>query len=89
VDLPCEYETEGGLIPRESILSSWPEYQIIEDYPSDKYLPSYLVYSEHQGERFHMLFAADVEGDNVRVVTAYRPSVEDWEDNCKKRRQSS
>ena len=79
----------GRLIPRESILSSWPEYQIIEDYPSDKYLPSYLVYSEHQGERFHMLFAADVEGDNVRVVTAYRPSVEDWEDNCKKRRQSS
>ncbi len=76
-------------ISRESILDSWTEYVIIEEYPTDKYLPSYLVHSEYRGEAFHVLFAVDMEGDNVRVVTAYRPSVEDWEDDFKRRRQSS
>jgi hypothetical protein len=79
----------GRFIPSESILESWAKYEMVEEYPTDKYLPSYLLYSEHQGERFHVLFAVDVEGDNVRVVTAYRPSVEEWEDNFKKRRRSS
>jgi hypothetical protein len=36
-----------------------------------------------------VLFTSDVEGDTVRVVTAYRPSVDDWEDGFKRRRQSS
>jgi len=79
----------GRFISRESILDSWTEYVIIEEYPTDKYLPSYLVHSEYRGEAFHVLFAVDMEGDNVRVVTAYCPSVEDWEDDFKRRRQSS
>src|SRR6266571_5041501 len=40
---------------------------------SPKYLPSYLLLARHGEEAFHVLFAVDVEGDNVRVVTSYRP----------------
>jgi hypothetical protein len=75
-------------ISRRLILDSHPDYEIIEEYPEDRYLPSYLVYSEYSGDIFHILFAADVEGDNVRIVTAYRPSPEEWGEDFKTRRRS-
>jgi hypothetical protein len=50
-----------------------------------RYLPSYLVVA---AETFHVLFAADVVDDNVRVVTAYRPDPEEWEPNLRRRKVS-
>ena len=79
---------KGRFIPREFILESIATYEIIEEYPKDKYLPSYLVYSMFQNHVFHVLFAADVEGDNVRVITSYYPSPEEWEEDLKTRRRS-
>jgi hypothetical protein len=76
----------GRFINRQAILRSHERYEIIEAYPKDKYLPSYLVYSEYQGDIFHILFAVDLEGVNVRIITAYRPNLEDWEDGFKTRR---
>ncbi|MDP2984581.1 MAG: DUF4258 domain-containing protein [Candidatus Latescibacter sp.] len=73
-------------IPRQAIVESHEHYEIIEKYPEDKYLPSYLVYSEFGGDVFHLLFAVDVKGDNVRIITAYRPSHDEWEDDLKIRR---
>lgn len=67
-------------------MDSTQAYEIIESYPEDKYQPSYLTYTEHEGDRFHVLFAADVEGENVRVVTAYRPSDTEWLPDWKTRR---
>ena len=77
---------KGRFIPREAILEAIESYEIIEAYPEDKYLPSYLVLGRSPGEAFHALFAADLEGENVRVVTAYRPSESEWEDDWKTRR---
>jgi hypothetical protein len=37
-------------------------------------------------DAFHVLFAADAEGANVRVVTAYRPDRADWQKDLKTRR---
>jgi hypothetical protein len=78
----------GRFIPRRFIVESHADYEIIEEYPKDKYFPSYLVYSEYHGDVFHVLFATDVEGDNVRIVTAYRPSPEEWQEDFKTRRHS-
>lgn len=75
-------------ITRAAILESIDDYEIIEEYPEDKYLPSYPVYSEYEGTGFHILFAVDMAGDNVRIITAYRPNVLDWEEDLKTRRQS-
>ena len=61
-------------------------YESVESYPEDKFLPSYLVLARHGTEPFHVLFAVDVEGDNVRVVTAYRPDAREWEEDLKTRR---
>jgi hypothetical protein len=63
-------------------------YEIIEDYPHDKYVPSALVHAVYRGEVFHVLFALDLPGKNVRVVTAYRPDLGEWESGLKKRRRS-
>jgi hypothetical protein len=59
---------------------------LVESYPQDKYLPSYLVLAHDGSETFHVLFAADVAEENVRVVTAYRPSTDEWESDGKTRR---
>jgi len=78
---------EGRFIPRQIILASIEHYEILEEYPMDKYLPSYLVYSRYEDRVFHVLFAVDIEGDNVRVVTAYYPSLNEWEGDFKTRRK--
>jgi hypothetical protein len=72
-------------VEREAILSSVPSFEIIESYPHDKYLPSYLVYLHAHGSVYHALFAVDIRADNVRVVTAYRPSPEEWDISLKRR----
>ena len=73
-------------IARQTILDAVDTYEIIEAYPEDKYLPSYLTLAKHLEEVFHLLFATDVEGENVRIVTAYRPSPDEWESDGKTRR---
>lgn len=77
---------QGRHIARQAVLGAVEEYEIVESYPEDKYLPSYLVLAKHEGDAFHILFATDVERDNVRVVTAYRPDLEEWKPDLKTRR---
>ena len=79
----------GRHISRDEILGAVDGYSVVEAYPEDKYLPSYLLLGTSAGVPFHALFAVDVEGDNVRVVTAYRPSAEEWEPDLRTRRGES
>jgi hypothetical protein len=76
----------GRFIPREAILAGVDSYELVESYPDDKYLPSYLLLAQQGRNEFHVLFAVDVEGDNVRVVTSYRPDAREWEPNFRTRR---
>lgn len=76
----------GRFIPRQAILRAVETLELVEAYPEDKYLPSYLVLGRAGSDAFHVLFAADVEGDNVRVVTAYRPNAGAWQEDLKTRR---
>jgi hypothetical protein len=76
----------GRFITRESILGAVDTLELVEAYPDDKYLPSYLVLGRADPDTFHVLVAVDVEGDNVRIVTAYRPDVGEWLEDLKTRR---
>ena len=78
----------GRFISRGTILAAVATYELVESYPDDKYLPSYFVLARHATEAFHVLFAVDVQGDNVRVVTAYRPDLAEWQPDLKTRRRS-
>ena len=76
----------GRFISREAIMEARDTYELVEEYPNDKYLPSYLVIGRYGQGSFHVLFAVDVEGDNVRVVTTYHPDPREWQPNQKTRR---
>lgn len=48
---------------------------IVEAYPKDKYLPSYLIYAMHNDEIFHIQIAIDKKDDTIVLVTSYKPNV--------------
>ena len=77
----------GRHISRDELFGATESYEIIESYPEDKYLPSYLVWAASEGGLFHVLFGVDVDGDNVRIVTAYRPNADEWESDLKSRKE--
>ena len=76
----------GRFISRESILEAADTLELVEAYPHDKYLPSYLLLGRAAGDALHVVVAVDVESENVRVVTAYRPDAGEWQDDFKTRR---
>ena len=78
---------KGRFIAREAILSSVNTYEIIEEYPKDKYLPSYLIYAKYENQVIHIQIATDLENDNVTIVTAYKPTLDKWEKNLRTRRK--
>jgi hypothetical protein len=73
-------------IARDAIIGASASYEIVEEYPEDKYFPSYLLLGRQEAVGFHILFGVDVSGHNVRVVTAYYPDPEEWEADLKTRR---
>lgn len=75
-------------ITRQMILDATTNYELVEAYPDDKYFPSYLLLGRTGDDTFHVLFGTDVPGRNVRVVTAYVPSPEEWKPDLKTRRRS-
>jgi Domain of unknown function (DUF4258) len=77
----------GRYISREQILDAIESFEIIEEYPKDKYLSSYLIYAESEGSPIHILVAVDVPIENIRIVTAYHPSSKEWEKDYRRRRQ--
>ena len=78
---------KGRFIAREAILFSVDTCEIIEEYPKDKYLPSYLVYAEHEGQIIHIQIAVDTKGDTITIVTTYKPTLDKWEKDFKTRRK--
>ena len=50
-------------ISRQDIYGAVDTYDVVEAYPDDKYLPSYLVLATMASDAFHVLFAADLSGD--------------------------
>ena len=78
---------EGRSIPREAILYSVNSYEIIEEYPEDKYLPSHLIYTEYESQIIHIQIATDLKNDNITIVTTYRPTIDKWEKDFKTRRK--
>jgi Domain of unknown function (DUF4258) len=77
---------KGRFIPTEFILCSVEAYEIIEEYPKDKYLPSYLIHTEQHGQIIHIHIAVDIKNDAVTIITSYRPTSDKWENDLKTRR---
>ncbi|MHB8370900.1 MAG: DUF4258 domain-containing protein [Leptospirales bacterium] len=74
------------LISRQDIIVAVESYEILEDYPQDKYFPSCLVYLKNEGRVFHFVCALDVIERKVWIVTAYQPDPQEWDTDYRKRR---
>ncbi|MBC7226400.1 MAG: DUF4258 domain-containing protein [Thermoflexales bacterium] len=63
--------------------------ELIEDYPAlHRPLPDCLVFGWlSTGEPFHAVIAIDEKNDRLFVVTVYRPSPEEWENDWRTRRK--
>ena len=73
-------------ITREDILSSVDTFEIIEEYPKDKYLPSYLIYAKNKAQIIHIQIAVNMDDDSITIITAYKPTFDKWEKDFKTRR---
>jgi hypothetical protein len=61
---------------------------IIEEYPEDAPLPTYLVFGyDRQNNPLHIVVAVDEGSKNIRIVTSYKPSLEKWKEDFKTRRR--
>jgi len=76
---------EKRSIDRQILLEAVETYEIIEAYPDDKYLPSYLIYFVANGQVFHAVIAVDIANSNVRIVTLYAPDPDQWSEDLKRR----
>jgi hypothetical protein len=72
----------------EMLTSAVASFEVIESYPDDKYLPSFLVRAKSEDVVFHAQIATDLTGNNVRIVTIYLPEPDEWDDSLRIRRTS-
>jgi len=72
-------------LSREMILRAVDSFEMIESYPEDKYLPSYLIRAASDSAVFHVQIATDLDGDNIRIVTAYIPDPKKWNEDYRTR----
>ncbi len=59
---------------------------VIEDYPDDKYYPSYLLLGFTYEDRPLHLHVSRMPGACVRLITIYEPNSQEWVDNYSKRK---
>jgi len=59
--------------------------QRIEDYPDDKYAPSWLLLGFTQLDRPLHIQVSYVESDFVKIITIYEPDPKEWYDFMKRR----
>ena len=71
---------EGLFISRHAILTSSRLYEIIKKYLDNKYLPTILSTRNMRVKYCINCFSVDAQADNIRIITAYRPNWEEWED---------
>lgn len=69
--------TTERCISRTEIVQAVSQAEIIESYPDDKYGPSFLLHGITDVERhLHVL----VSTPPVKIITAYEPDPDEWED---------
>lgn len=74
-------------ITRREIVEAIENGEIIEDYPSDKFGPSCLVYGKTNLERPLHIQCSYPTRAKIKIITVYEPVPEEWID-FRKRRQA-
>jgi hypothetical protein len=74
---------------RNLVEKALEDCKVIEDYPTlHRPLPDCLVLGRlATGEPFHAVIGIDQVNDRLFVVTVYKPSLEEWEDDWRTRKK--
>ena len=78
-------------ISEEDIEYAIDNGNVISEYPDDKPYPSVLVHCMVNNEPLHIVYSIDKNEQKEKiyvVITAYRPSVKEWNNNYKTRRET-
>ena len=75
--------------PQADILEVIATGEQIEDYPTERPFPSALMFARASGRPLHIVVAYDLTNDRGYVITAYEPSLEDFEPDFRARRKKS
>ena len=59
--------------------------EIIEQYRDDKYFPSCLIFNCDYDEPIHAVVS--IGNGTVHIITAYNPTLEEWESDFKTRKE--
>jgi len=74
---------------RRAVEEAFKDAEVIEDYPAlHRPLPDCLTLAWlTSGEPLHAVVAMDEANDRLFIVTVYKPSLEEWEDDWQTRRK--
>lgn len=61
----------------------------IEEYPDDRPFPSVLLFHAIRGRPLHVVAAYDPEGNWAYLITAYEPSLDEFEADFRTRRRKA
>ena len=73
-------------IPHSAVRETIITGGIIEDYPQDTPFPSCLVLAWVDGAPYHVVVSLDETTDTVFVITAYEPSLDQFQADFRTRR---
>ncbi len=74
-------------ISADAVKQTLQRCEIIEDYPEDRPLPSALVLGYTENNRvLHTVIALDEGEEMLWIITVYEPTLLEWEEGFKKRR---
>ena len=78
---------ERGILVKD-ILNAIMTGEIIEDYPDDFPFPSCLICGKSSSSEIIHICLSD-EGTSSKVITAYKPNTDKWEDDFRTRKGDS
>jgi hypothetical protein len=73
-------------ISSESVLNTILSGKIIKQYRDDRPLPSCLVFNFDSNTPLHTVVSTDNE--SIYVITAYNPTLDQWENDFKTRKEN-
>lgn len=77
----ADEEAQNDHLSFDEIMTSVINGEIIEDYPTDKPLPSCLIYGQNvKHEAIHSVWAYNNKTKAAVIITVYRPDPKRWID---------
>ena len=74
-------------VSQDIVLKVVLEGEVIEEYPKDKPFPSSLIFKMMKDEPYHVVVSFDVEFKKAYIITVYKPTLDKFEPDFKKRRK--